>query len=255
MGLLDRLVGDLLAKSVGVSPRKARRLVRSAVGSRVLLAGGAALAGALISEMARGQQGAAGPSTQPAWAPPPPPEPGAPQAPAWVPPPPPAPVATAPSAPQPTPPVPPPPAPGTAAPGTESAGTAVEPVGAETDLPAPLLFAVVRTMVAAALADGALGATERTRIQERLAGGELPEAQAAQVRSELLVPAVPDELAAMVTGAAEAEVLYRFAALVLNADGGITATERAWLARLGEALDLPPGRCRELEAELFAGSR
>jgi tellurite resistance protein len=57
----------------------------------------------------------------------------------------------------------------------------------------------------------------------------------------------------MVAGVAEAEVLYRFAALVLDADGGITETERAWLARFGEALAFAPQRCRALEAELFEG--
>lgn len=253
MGLLDRLVGDLLAESVGVSPRMTRRLVRSAVGSRVLLAGGAALAGALISEMARGQQVGAAGGPQPAWTPPPPPTAAGPAA-GWVPPPPPL-TGPAPAW------VPPPPPPGgtfaaaaaTDGPASETGGAAVEPASSEAELPAPLLFAVVRTMVAAALADGALGAAERARIQQRLAGGELPEAQAAQVRSELLVPAAPDELAATVAGAAEGEVIYRFAALVLNADGGITATEREWLERLGEALALPPERCLALEAELFAG--
>ena len=232
MGLLDRLAADLISDSIGVSPRMTRRLVRRAVGSPLLLAGGAALAGALIGEMVRGQQAGAtgGPST---WAPPgsvpppPPPPPGAQGAvggatPAWSPPPPP-PAADA---------------------GDES--------GAEPELPAATLYAVVRTMVAAALADGALSPTERARIQDKLGSGELPEEQAAQVRRDLLRPASPAELAAMVESDGERELLYRFAALVTRTDAGVSPTEAAWLGTLAAALGLYPERAKALEAELFA---
>jgi tellurite resistance protein len=246
MGLLDRLAADLISDSIGVSPRMTRRLVRRAVGNPLLLAGGAALAGAFLSEMVRGQQAGAGsgPST---WAPPgsvpppppPPPLPGAQgvvgePAPTWVP--------------------PPPPPPPTAAPSDEPATSAVagDESDAEPELPAPTLYAVVRTMVAAALADGTLSAAERTRIQEKLGSGELPEEQVAQVRRDLLMPASPAELAALVEGEAERELLYRFAALVTMTDEGVSPTEAAWLGTLAAALGLYPERAKALEAELFS---
>lgn len=231
MGLLDLLAANLISDSIGVSPRMTRRLVRRAVGSPLLLAGGAALAGALINEMVHGQQAGAagGPST---WAPPgsipppPPPPPGAQSgtegsAPAWLPPPPP------------------------------PAAAAEEAAAPQTELPPATLFAVVRTMVAAALADGTLSPAERTRIQERLGSDELSEEQAAQVRRELLVPASPAELAAMAASDAERELLYRFAALVTMTDAGVSPAEAAWLNGFAAALGLSADRAKALEGELF----
>ena len=262
MGLLDRLAADLISDSIGVSPRMTRRLVRRAVGSPLLLAGGAALAGALINEMVRGQQpgGTGGPST---WAPPgsvpppPPPPPGSQGAtgasPAWAPPPPP-PGADASEAAAPmfwVPPPPPPPA--TAAVDETAAGVSAngDETALEPELPPAMLFAVVRTMVAAALADGTLSPAERTRIQQRLGSSELPEEQAAQVRSELLMPASPAELAAMVTSDAERELLYRFAALVTMTDAGVSPAEAAWLQTFAGALGLSAERAKALAGELF----
>jgi tellurite resistance protein len=257
MGLLDRLAADLNSDSIGVSPWMTRRLVRRAVGNPLLLAGGAALAGALFSEMAReGQQPGSGPST---WAPPgsvpppPPPPPGA--APGWVPPPPPAAATSQPALP-PLPPEPPaaaaapplPPVPADAAPPTPLDTPEPEP-----ELPAALLYPVARTMVAAALADGTLAPAERARIEDRLTSDELPEEHAAQVRRDLLLPATPEELAAMVPGAREREIVYRFAAIVARADGGLEAGEHAFLGRFASALGLTAERAAALEAELFAG--
>lgn len=251
MGFLDSIAADLISNSIGVSPRTTRKLVRKAVGNPLLLAGGAALAGALFSELARGQQQGAGsgPST---WAPPPPP--GAPQSsaqpllpplppvpssgtPAWVPPPPPPPAPAAVAS-----------EPGT---GTEPAADAEDAPDLEAGLPPHLLFPVVRTMVAAALADGTLSASERARIEPHLMSGELPEEQAAQIRRELVMPATPVELAAMATTDGERELLYRFAALVTATEAGVSTLESIWLGNLGEALGISTERARALEAELF----
>ena len=122
----------------------------------------------------------------------------------------------------------------------------------EPELPPAALFAVVRTMVAAALADGTLSPAERARIQERLGSGELPEEQAAQVRRELLMPASPEELAAMVSSDTERELLYRFAAHVTMTDAGVSPAEAAWLASFAAALGLAAERAKALEGELFA---
>jgi uncharacterized membrane protein YebE (DUF533 family) len=124
-----------------------------------------------------------------------------------------------------------------------------QPEEAEPELPAPLLYAVVRTMVAAALADGTLATAERARIHDQLASGELAEEHAAQVRRDLLVPATPEELAAAAPG--DGELLYRFALLVVMTDAGMSAAEETWLSRLGDALQVPPHRRVELEAALF----
>ena len=265
MGLLDLLAANLISDSIGVSPRMTRRLVRRAVGSPLLLAGGGALAGALINEMVHGQQAGAGggPST---WAPPgsvppppPPPPPGAPgglegAAPAWSPPPPPPATSAREAAAPPAwlPPPPPAAAPALAADDAEAASEIDEATAAEPELPPATLYAVVRTMVAAALADATLSPAERTRIQERLGSGELLEEQAAQVRRELLMPASPAELAATVTSDAERELLYRFAALVTMTDAGVSPAEAAWLASFAAALGLPPERAKALETDLFA---
>jgi uncharacterized membrane protein YebE (DUF533 family) len=121
----------------------------------------------------------------------------------------------------------------------------------EASLAPHLLFAVVRTMVAAALADGVLMPSERDRIQEQLGSGELSAEQTAQVRKELVFPATPEELAAMAQADSERALLYRFAALVTRVDAGVSAEEEAWLMRLGAALGLDEARRRALEAELF----
>ncbi len=142
----------------------------------------------------------------------------------------------------------PPPPPPASSPAPDEPAHEIE---AEPELPASTLYAVVRTMVAAALADGTLSPAERARIQERLGSAELPEEQAAQVRRDLLMPASPAELAAMVESAAERELLYRFAALVVTTDSGIAAVEAAWLASLAAALGLAAERAQALEGELF----
>ncbi len=262
MGFLDRIAADLISDSIGVSPRMTRKLVRKAVGNPLLLAGGAALAGALFSELARGQQQGtgSGPST---WAPPPPPgqQPPLPPIPSSgaAPPPPPTPLVSsaadtntgAGTLPAWLPP-PPPPAPA-ATTGAEAADQVEEKDApdAEADLPPHLLFPVVRTMVAAALADGTLSAAERARIEEQLASGELPEEQAAQIRRELVMPATPVELAAMASTDAERELLYRFAALVTATETGISTLESIWLGNFAGALGLPHERASALEASLF----
>jgi len=261
MGLLDRLAADLISDSIGVSPWMTRRLVRRAVGNPWMLAGAAGLGGVLLSEMMRQQQGTgSGPST---WGPPPPPPPpGAtpppPPPPDWTPPPPPPggsldpATATPPEPPPPPPPTMPPAVAHLFAPSSASDAPVASEAEPEPELPGRLLYAVVRTMVAAALADGTLAASERAKIQDRLTSGELGEEQVTQVRRDLVVPAGPEELAEMVTSFAERELLYRFAVLVVATDAGVSALEREWLGKLGAALGLTVERRAELEAELLA---
>ena len=149
------------------------------------------------------------------------------------------------------PPPPPPPAPAATADAEAADQVEQDEAPDAADLPPHLLFPVVRTMVAAALADGTLSAAERVRIEEQLASGELPEEQAAQVRRELVMPATPVELAAMASTDAERELLYRFAALVTATETGISTLESIWLGNLAGALGLSHERASALEASLF----
>ena len=245
MSFLDRMVSDLVRRQTGFD---ARRIVRRVGAKRLLLLGGAALAGGMlasqsgrfgpVSSSAAG--GAAGRTVVP-------PRSGG--------------VAPPPAAPpQGLPPLPP----------RESSGQAPLPVGAgvpppiparlgegddgeaqAADVPPDLLYAILRTMAAAALADGELHAEERRLLDERLGESGLSDARLAQLRRDLVLPASPAELARALPAGEDPEVLARFAVLVAGADRGLVEHERAWLRALEQALGLAPGRMVELEREIF----
>ncbi len=246
MGFLDRLVGDLIQESTGLP---ARRLIRMVGGKNILMAGaGAALAGGLASTMGKNQGGvsAGGPPPAPGSAPrtrggpPPPPVPGAASGRPGMPPP------------------PPPPGRDGAATGRPVPGAALPPepgAAPEADaeeLPQELTYAIVRTMVAAALADGELAAEEKTAIQRHLGESGLDETQTRQIHQDLVLPPSPEELAALVPAAEAREVMYRFGALISLADHHVSDHEREWLGRLATAFELPAERKAALEAEVFA---
>jgi uncharacterized membrane protein YebE (DUF533 family) len=228
MGFLDRMVSDLVRRQTGFD---ARRIVRKVGSKRLLMLGGAALVGGMLASQsgrfAGGSTATAGGQTGRNVVPPrsgggamPPPGP-----PAGLPP---------------LPPLPPIPA-------GESA-----PVEAEAaDVPPDLLYAILRTMVAAALADGELHAEEKRLIDERLGESGLSEQRLAQLRRDLVVPSTPAELARSLPPGEDPELLARFAVLVAGADRELVAHERAWLQSLERALGLPAGRSAELEREIF----
>jgi uncharacterized membrane protein YebE (DUF533 family) len=148
--------------------------------------------------------------------------------------------------------VPPPPPPPTEAP---KAG--VPPIPPEQDdldidvLPAEAVLPAVRTMVAAALADGELSGEERSMVLGRIDDADLPEEAVRRIHQDLVLPPTPDELAALATTPEARETLYRLAAAVLMADGEATATEREWLERLAAAFAIAPERKTALEHEVF----
>ena len=243
MGMLDRLLGDLVASSTNLPPHVTRGLVRRAGGSKLLIAGGAALAGALITQHLHSRQ-AQGQSTGPGQVPAQPVVPPLPS-----PPPPPADLGWSP------PPLPPelggsPASTPTPAAAVEGEAGAAESAG-EAELPPGLLFPVVRTMVAAALADGELAPSEREAIFAHLESGELAPAEVQQLRREMVLPATPGELAAGVGEPEHRELLYRFGFLALRADGALRPLEGAWLAQLGSALGLDEGLRAALEREVL----
>ncbi len=232
MGFLDRMISDLIQDNTGIN---ARRLVRRIGGGKILALGGAAIAGSLLAEKhgmfgqgSQGGQGAAPPG-------PPPPLPGQPAA---APPPIPGGQAAAP---------PPPPLPGADAP---SAGDVSGDASAAP--PPEVAYAIVRTMVAAALADGHLAAEEKAIIHKHLGDSNLSDEQTAQIHKDLVLPASPEELAALAGDPEAREALYRFGALVALADQDASDAERAWLERLAAAFGIDGDRRAALEAEVFS---
>lgn len=233
MGLLETLITNAIRQSTGFD---AGQLVRRIGAKNILLAGGALIAGGLAAERYRQAPGgasggsSAGAPPRPGTMPPPPP-------PAFAPPPPPAPPSAAGLPPIPRPaaaPVPP-------ALATDSVA-----------LPPEVTFPIVRTMIAAALADGRMSPEERVAIQQQLGTSGLSEEQTAQVHHELVLPASPEEIATFAAAPEARAVLYRFAALALTADRACSPAERAWLDRLAAALELAGEIKTELEQETLA---
>ncbi len=263
MGFLDRMVSDLVKSSTGYNVRP---LIRMLGAKRLLTLGGAAVAGAALSDRMQQRDGASpppgplptgtpgpgplptstpGPGPLPA-APPPPPGPVPTVTPTGaIPPPPPIPVA---------PPPPPPASPASpggspSAEGDQGGEASVSPA-----LVSPALtLAGVRTVIAAALADGVLADVERAVIDQHLENPELSTEQAAQARADFDAPLAPAALAAMVDDSAGAEVLYRLAAAVILADDTVTSDERAWLDSFATALGFDAATKSAIEASLVFG--
>ena len=215
MGFLDRIVANLIADSTGLP---VRGLVRK-VGVGKLLIGGAALAagGVVIAKMRER-------STDAAPTPPPPllpPTPGAE-----------------------TPPLPPlPPLP--EIPKPREAET-------EVDLGPDLSAAIVRTMIAAALADGHLSEPEREAIHSNLKDSGLSPEQISQAHSDLLNPASPATLASLTRQDSDGEILYRSAFLIIMADKERVETERSWLNDFARRLGLDETRKTTIEDDLIS---
>jgi uncharacterized membrane protein YebE (DUF533 family) len=237
MGFLDRVVGDLISDATGLP---VKGLVRKVGAKNLLMLGGMAAAGGYaVHRMSQGRQPPPAPPAPPASRQDLPPLPPIPQGTAPPPPPaglPPVPPGAARDA------VPPPP------PGSPDTGTGAE-------MPDHLVLAVVRTMVAAALADGRMTPQERAAIQSHLSDAGLRPEDVEQVHQDLVLPATPEELAALEPDPGRRPVLLRAALLILQADAEISGLERAWLERLGAALGLDEARQRELEHDLLAAAR
>lgn len=120
--------------------------------------------------------------------------------------------------------------------------------------PQELVFAIVRTMVSAALADGEMHADEKQAIEKRLGESGLSAPQIEQIRKDLVFPAPPAELSGMVTDDEDKQALYRFGALVVLADDTVADTEKAWLEAFAGALGIAPARRQAIDGELFDAS-
>lgn len=118
------------------------------------------------------------------------------------------------------------------------------PTRAPGDLPLTLL----RTMIAAALADGHVDAAERAAISaklgEQVGTGGLGEAERF-LAAELASPARVEDIAGAVASPEQAAEVYVAALLAIDPD---SIAERAFLARLATALRLDPALTPHLEA-------
>lgn len=259
MGFLDSMVGELIRRETGFN---AKPLLRKIGGRRLMMMGGAALAGGMLAQQANqkgsfggsmlggagsGAVGGGPPSGKQL-----PPTPG--HVPSTMPP------NTPPtSAPTNLPPLPPPPGgPGTAVAPPDAAAPSEAPPMPITEAeqedgdapPAELLYVVVRTMIAAALADGELSDQEKAAIESHLDDSGLTETQQKQIRRDLVIAPAVGELAGMLPDAEDPEILLQFAILVLRADHALEDIELQWLSRLAVALGVEEARAQELVKEL-----
>lgn len=127
--------------------------------------------------------------------------------------------------------------------------TLSEEAARDAEIPRDLLFAIVRTMVAAALADGHLADAEKAAIEEHLDDSGLEDEQIARVRKDLVFPASVDELAASTDDPQRRRVLYRFAVLIVQTDEDVSDEELAWLDRFAGALGLSTDEAETLRDE------
>lgn len=106
---------------------------------------------------------------------------------------------------------------------------------------------MLRAMIAAAKADGAIDAEERGRIAAQLDGAGLSAAARDTVLADFDKPLAPAALAKLASDPMLAAQLY--AAAVVGA-GDIAAAERAWLDEFAKALKLDRAAAAAIEARL-----
>ena len=125
------------------------------------------------------------------------------------------------------------------------------PVAAETDeepnAESAEALLMLRAMIAAAKADGAIDAEERARIAAQLDGAGLSAKARDAVLADFDKPQSPAALAKQATDPMLAAQLY--AAAVVGA-GEVTAAERAWLDEFAKALKLDRAATAAIEARL-----
>lgn len=121
------------------------------------------------------------------------------------------------------------------------------PDGADSEARETLLL--LRAMIAAARADGAIDADERRAIAGRMDAAGLSAAERDLVLAEFANPLAIEALAAQVADPVAAAQLYAASVVAM---GDIASAERLWLDRLGAALHLSPQATRGIEERLSA---
>ncbi|KAB0268889.1 tellurite resistance TerB family protein [Microvirga brassicacearum] len=126
-----------------------------------------------------------------------------------------------------------------------AAGTRFHPVS-QTEDDALLLL---RTMIAAASADGKIDELERARIVKGMAEAGIDPQSSQWLEDEMASPADVDTLAEPVNDRETASQVYAAARITIDPD---TLQEREFLRRLAEALDLDEPLLREIDAAVAA---
>lgn len=108
---------------------------------------------------------------------------------------------------------------------------------------------LVRSMIAAANADGHIDQDEVASITKKINEFDLPSEVANVLRSELSNPKSVEELAQSVDSLAAASEVYLSSSIVID---DANPDERSFLSRLAEALKMPPNLVAKLEAQAAA---
>lgn len=123
------------------------------------------------------------------------------------------------------------------------------PAPGDVDAEQRLGFLLVRTMIAAAKADGTLDERETDAVVTAVEKLGLAPPEKAVLLGELARPASIEALAAEATSLERATDVFAAALLAMDAD---TPEERAWLDRLRDRLGIDPGLAKMLERGLVA---
>ena len=115
----------------------------------------------------------------------------------------------------------------------------------ETASPGDRAERLLRAMLAAARADGALSEQERAKITEQLSLLGFPDDAKALIEEELAVPADPARIAGLARDDEEATQIYTASLLVVDPEA---PAEKAWLDALAGALKLEPSLVSHLHA-------
>lgn len=155
-------------------------------------------------------------------------------------------AATPPPPPRPGPAASPPPPPGGGAaavpPATPPPAATASGTSAQSD--AVLL---IRAMIAAANADGAIDQEERQRILDKFQGASLSPEEHTFLATELLAPASLEAIAAQVHSPELARQVYGVSLLAVTVD---TDAERTYLQGLSQRLGLAPEECQRIQQAL-----
>jgi uncharacterized membrane protein YebE (DUF533 family) len=111
---------------------------------------------------------------------------------------------------------------------------------------------LLRTMIAAAHADGRLDERERHAIRARVASLELSELERAELLEQIERPVDLGWLVGAAHTPERAAEIYTAALLAIDVD---TPAERAWLGLLAARLDLPPALVDEIHREAGCADR
>ena len=111
----------------------------------------------------------------------------------------------------------------------------------------PFALALIRSMIAAANADGHVGADEQKQIFEAANRGGLDAEDKAFIFDSLQNPPSPDQIAGLAGNQEQAAELYLAARIAIDPDH---PDEKAFLHKLSQSLKLPGGLVSHLDAQV-----